>query len=709
MPRSIFSINKQKAFLILLAATFFVGKTVYDIRSDRTLTIDAARTHSQGLASALNEHAVRAFSDAETSVNSIMPLVGAKHADLMPDKPSLHRTLKILDENSELTTSCFIVQENGHLYAASRQYPVFPVDLSSTLFFRHHLYSVSEGPYISPPFTDPLTNRQVITVTKRVSNRDGTLRAIVGVSIDPLYFSGFYRTTGLGKQDRVTLIHRNGAVLAHEPVSAKTTSMNFSNSQLFRAELPRSPLAGTFLIANGLIDDSRRIVSYRTSPRYPVIAMISLREEDVLEQWRKRALTTTGGATFFVLLVTTLGLMIYRQMDALERANEALTRKEEALRTSERRFRELLKKINLVAVILDVEGRIVFCNDSLLSLAGRNGENVAGKDWFATFMPEEEKDTVRSVFLEGVTKGEIPGHFENAIVSHDGTRRVIVWDNIVLHNPDNSVAGTASIGIDVTDHRQLEEQLRQSQKLEALGKLAGGVAHDFNNILSVITGYAHLLQMKMDETDPNGTVVRHISHAAERAAGLTKSLLAFSREQLITPQKLDIHEMIRRLLPFFQGLAGSSVSVKTLLMEQALYVAGDSVQMEQILMNLVSNAKDAMPDGGVLTIGTDLQDVTPALRHAHGCDSAARFAVVSVSDTGVGMKKELVRRVFEPFYTTKGVGKGTGLGLAMVYGMVKAHSGFIQINSQPAEGTTLKVFLPVFEKRGEQVPPSTVS
>ncbi len=250
----------------------------------------------------------------------------------------------------------------------------------------------------------------------------------------------------------------------------------------------------------------------------------------------------------------------------------------------------------------------------------------------------------------------------------------------------------------------VNEQLRQSQKMEAVGQLAGGIAHDFNNILMAIIGYADLLRMKMGDDSPLKGYVQHILDASDRAAHLTHDLLAFSRRQVLNPQPVDLNEIIGRLNTLLRRGIGENIELKTVLKEDTIVYA-DRGQIELVLINLANNARDAMPHGGILTIETDTIALDATFKRIHGFGDPGVYAVVSVTDSGIGMDEKTRMRIFEPFFTTKEVGKGTGLGLSMVYGVIKQHQGYIDVESQPGRGTTFSIYLPLLPDEPEKKSP----
>jgi signal transduction histidine kinase/DNA-binding NtrC family response regulator len=267
---------------------------------------------------------------------------------------------------------------------------------------------------------------------------------------------------------------------------------------------------------------------------------------------------------------------------------------------------------------------------------------------------------------------------------------------------------------DITEHRKLEEQLRQAQKMESIGTLAGGIAHDFNNMLTAIIGYANLVLSEMAGDNPLRHDIDGIIEAADRAAHLTKGLLLFSRKQVSDRKAAEINEIIRRVEKFLKRVIGEDIECTTILENQPLPVLADAHQLEQVLMNLATNARDAMPGGGMFSITAERTELDADFVAIHSYGQPGPHALLTVSDTGCGMDEQTRHRIFEPFFTTKEVGKGTGLGLAVVYGIIRQHDGFINVYSEPGRGTTFRIYLPLMaaaaaqeERKAEAEQPAT--
>ncbi|NOZ68932.1 MAG: response regulator [Deferribacteres bacterium] len=245
------------------------------------------------------------------------------------------------------------------------------------------------------------------------------------------------------------------------------------------------------------------------------------------------------------------------------------------------------------------------------------------------------------------------------------------------------------------EKQQLEEQLRHSQKMEAIGTLAGGIAHDFNNTLSTILGYAHLLQKRIDKEDPASRYLDHLLSSARKAAVFIQSLLTFSRKEVYNPSPENLNDIIRNAKGILERFLGEDIDLKVELSEEDLIIMTDAGQIDQVLMNLATNARDAMPEGGSLTITTSSAEPDKKFLLSSGGEQRGRFAMITVTDTGRGMDEHVKERIFDPFFTTKEIGRGTGLGLSMVYGIVKQHKGYIDVITKPGMGTTFKIYLPL--------------
>ncbi len=374
---------------------------------------------------------------------------------------------------------------------------------------------------------------------------------------------------------------------------------------------------------------------------------------------------------------------------------------ERLLSESERRLSDMLANLHLAALMLDAEGRITYCNDHLLEITGWSRAYLIGQNWFDAFSPTAAEDP-RILFEKLLRDDPEAWHYETEILTKAGTRRTIRWNNSVLRSAAGAVTGAAHIGEDITDRKDVEEQLRQAQKMDAVGRLAGGIAHDFNNLLAVIIGYGQMLARNVPDAHPDHRRVEQILRAADRAAALTRQLLAFSRKQVMALRVLEPSTVVADMQAMLTRLIGEDIAF-ALDARARGRVKADPGQLEQVVMNLVVNARDAMPTGGALKIATADVDLDAAMAPGPDTVQAGRYVMISVADTGQGMDEATQARIFEPFFTTKSEGRGTGLGLATVYGIVKQSGGHIWHQSVVGQGTVFRVYLPRVEEEALSV------
>ncbi|HEV8382971.1 MAG TPA: response regulator [Gemmatimonadales bacterium] len=402
------------------------------------------------------------------------------------------------------------------------------------------------------------------------------------------------------------------------------------------------------------------------------------------------------------------GAADYIMKDRLARLGPAVRaaldrkRMKQQLDEREEYFRSLIEQAMDIIAVLDPEGALRYASPSVLPLLGYAPEDLVGLSIFALVHPDDVDNTL-AVFSEGVATGKGGRLLELRLRHKDGTfRHLEAIGRYLLDDP--LVKGVVINARDVTERRALERQFLQAQKMEAVGRLAGGVAHDFNNLLTAILGYADLLLDGLPTLSPLRPDLEEIRKAANRAAGLTRQLLAFSRKQILEMRVLDLNELIADTEKMLRRLLGEDIDVVTNLEPALGAVRVDAGQLEQVIVNLAVNARDAMPEGGRLTIETRNAELDDAYVREHVPVQPGRYVRLAVSDTGTGMSAETMSHVFEPFFTTKEVGKGTGLGLATVYGIVKQSGGYVWCYSERGEGTTFKVYLPRVDAPVDQFP-----
>jgi len=466
--------------------------------------------------------------------------------------------------------------------------------------------------------------------------------------------------------------------------------VNSASRQLFDLEPEALIRDGTLLF--GLIHPDDK-VRHEESIR---------RSADALQPWREELRFIVNGEVRWYECIARPEMQINGDIlwDGIMLEISERKRAEEALRESEAKYRRLHETMMDAFVRIDMTGNIQEANRAYQTLLGYSEEELL-QQTYEDLTPEKWHALEAGIVAEQVL---VNGHsqvYEKEYCRKDGTIFPVELRTFLLRDDTGRPVGMWAIVRDITERRRvedekarLESQLRQAQKMESVGRLAGGVAHDFNNMLSVILGYAELIKARLPVGDPYLKDVLAIEKAAGHSRDITRQLLAFSRKQIIEPRLMNLNDQITFSQNTLSRLIGEEIDLCFYPEKDLKRINFDPTQVDQILVNLVVNARDAMPDGGRLTIETANVLLDGAYCRKHLGFKPGDYVLLEVSDDGVGMNKELLSHLFEPFFTTKEVGEGTGLGLATVYGMVKQNGGFINVYSEPGQGTTFKIYIP---------------
>jgi PAS domain S-box-containing protein len=383
--------------------------------------------------------------------------------------------------------------------------------------------------------------------------------------------------------------------------------------------------------------------------------------------------------------------------EELRRANAELElRKSRELADYQRRLALIVDSSQDAIIGKNLDGIVTHWNKGAQEIYGYSAQEMIGRH-ISTLAPEDKADEITEI-LRRIRNGERVGYFESVRVTKDKRKLNMSISVSPIYDSDGKVVGASTIARNITAQKKTEEQLRQSQKMEAIGRLAGGVAHDFNNLLGIVTACSELLRRKLPDAE-GIEYLENIREAAKRGAALTRQLLAFSRRQPVQRQLLDLNERLKEVRKLLVPLMGDDVDIVQLSKPGNAIIEADPGQIDQVVLNLAVNARDAMPRGGKLILETGVFDFDKAFAHEHPGMSAGSYVMLAISDNGIGMEEATRSRIFEPFFTTKETGKGTGLGLATVYGIVKQNGGHIWVYSELGHGTTFKIYLPSAEKK----------
>ncbi|MEP6779846.1 MAG: ATP-binding protein [Gemmatimonadaceae bacterium] len=591
--------------------------------------------------------------------------------------------------------------------------PVGPlVATDSGLIYRVHVPLVKEFAGESPDTIGYLTEYRIANVAQGailheligpkasllVGNADGKLWTDLAHPV----------VTGAAPQEENTFVQYKGA---NGEAMMGVTSHVAGTPWLSWVQLPRSSaleparrfvfgMAGIALIVIVIGGVAAMILSHRvTSP----LADVSRAAEDVAQGDYSRRVSVNRADEIGSLAVSfnTMAQQVEESNLALQRNAQALKSTNTNLRDSERRYRQLVELLP-DAVIVHRDEHVVLANPAAVKLFGAVAPTDIMHRSVSEFVSQPKADE-RSRRAQDKAAFPLIESSHNQIVHRLNGTTLNAETTSIPFTHDGKLA-TLMILRDVSERERLEERMRQSQKMEAVGQLAGGVAHDFNNLLTVVTGYSAMLLSELATDNPIRGDIQEIANAADRAATLTRQLLAYSRQQVLEPQVLNLNDIVHDMEKMLRRVIPSAIQFETHLDPHLGRISADPGQLEQVLMNLTVNARDSMPDGGTLEIETSMVEISVADAPLHSGAQPGTYALLVVSDSGVGMASDLQARIFDPFFTTKPAGRGTGLGLSTVYGIVKQSGGHIWVYSELNHGSVFRIYLPLVETAASKRP-----
>ncbi len=540
-------------------------------------------------------------------------------------------------------------------------------------------------------------------VTKRLENLQWLpVRVPIGTHFSPALAESRQALDGVRQILSETLARENSLLIERQGRVDASRAKGYAVIAAGVLSAPVSAVLAMLLFTSGI---ARRIEildlnSHRLAEGLPIVAMRSgndeigrlehsLRDAAALLARREAELRRSGEELEARVAERTSELAVTNR--ALEAEVAERKKAEEQLGDLNRRLEAVIDASPLAIIGLDLDGNVQGWSRSAEAIFGWSQDEVLGKP--VPIVPEEGREEFRGL-LDRTAQGDTLSGYVTERRRKDGKPVDIRLWAAPLYGATGQVRGKIAVIADITEQRRLEQQLTQSQKMEAIGRLAGGVAHDFNNVITVVSGYGHMLLDGVKGNAELSEAAGEVLKAANRAAALANQLLTFSRHQVIQPKVIEVNALVRDMERMLARVIGEDIELQVLIRPGVGSVRADPSQIEQVLMNLVVNARDAMPTGGRLTVETANVTLDETYAQAHPGVAAGLYVMVAVSDTGTGMDAETRTHIFEPFFTTKERGKGTGLGLSIVYGIVRQHGGDIWVYSEPGKGTTFKIYLP---------------
>ncbi len=549
--------------------------------------------------------------------------------------------------------------------------------------FRTHRQGDSGAMLLSAPLLGPISGRWVIPLSRRINRPDGTFGGLVVISVEPRYLTSLFESTTLGSFDVMSLVLENGVTLARRRGPAIEFGADISGSQLMAEYAVRR--VGNF-VGPGGVDGHPRIFSYRRLEDYPIVATVGTSEADALAPVERRTRTyyrVAAAASVAIGLVCAVGVgVLIRQQRVNRRVLEQAS---------------LLDEAQDAIMVSAMDRRLTYWNKSAERLYGWPAASALGRTVPDLLYPRGEAAAADAAYDQVTRTGEWLGELQPSARSG---RRVTTQSRLSLVRDARGLpVSILAIDTDVTERRQLEQQFYRAQRLESIGTLAGGIAHDLNNMLSPIMLATELLREQATDDDTR-ELLGTIGDSARRGAEMVGQVLSFARGQggrrteVVTAQLIeDVVRIARDTLP-------KDIALVTRVAPALPPLVGDATQFHQVLLNLCVNARDAMPEGGTLTISVEAITVPAPAEGLPGEVAAAEYLVLQVEDTGTGIPADLLEQIFDPFFSTKAPGKGTGLGLSTSQAIVKAHGGQIRVDSEIGRGSTFRVYLPTLETAG---------
>ncbi|MBV9561959.1 MAG: response regulator, partial [Bradyrhizobium sp.] len=658
-------------------------------------TIEAA---NGDLARALEEYMLRNMQGVDLLLSTTIDALKQKPSLLSAGNPALIAELKRRVAPYPAAKSIVVLDADGNMLGDTMgsQVPGRTMNFADRTYYTVQRDDPSRGLFIDVPLISRVPPQgRFIAVSRAFLAADGRFGGVVFVGLDYNILQEFFRSLDVGQRGTVTLYRDDGKILLRAPNADEFAGRDVRSNLLFTRYLSQAP-SGSFK-GSGITDGTSRSISYRRVAAMPLVVTVARDPVEFLAGWKNNALYYSVVAAGLNLLIVGLGLGLARQW-------RLRAKSEQALRDSLEQHQLVTENVPALIVHVGADGHIRYANRVAL-------------EWYA----QPSTDAIRTCkiddFIDPLRVGEARLKIEAALAGRttsgeekaafpDGCERWCETIRVPDCGQDGTVRGYFVLSVDITERKRIEDELRQAQKIEAIGQLAGGIAHDSNNMLAATLGNLDLL---LDELPPTDVSRRSLAgramEAAERVADLNRRLLAFARKQTLRPQITDVNLLVSGMTAILQRTLGETIEIEVAQDPTLWHCLIDPTQLQNALLNLAINARDAMAGSGRLTITTANAVLEQPLDDGDERIVPGDYVTIAVSDMGAGMPPEIARRAFEPFFTTKEFGKGSGLGLSMVYGFAKQSEGAFRIESDVGSGTTAELWLPRAPETARSAPP----
>jgi PAS domain S-box-containing protein len=687
------------AAVVVLASWTLASLQLY---ADYQNRVAQGKANITNLADVLSEHTIANLEAVEQAVTG---LANTLQIDRLDDPTFALDIHQLLQRRRAATPNVidYVVTDTNNIvrYTASLETPP-PADLSDRPFVPVIRAQRTERPFFASPTLGRVgesKGRFIIAVSSRLEDKNGNFKGGVhaAVAIDQLGRS--LRALNLGPNSIIGVVHSDGTLLLRHPDPDNRAGQNFLHLPAVQHMLNDANPTGLIDVVypNGL-----RYQAYRRLQNYPYTIYIAAAEQDVLEPWRDNAIATIIGQAALTLLIAFLTVFVSRALKRrtiIEQENIKLLQSERAAARDAGETRDEIARVFAATsdgvVIFDKDLRYIFANDAFERITGSPKGTFLGK----TVYERMHAGAAIIKNLEQCRATQKNTEYENHFIGGDGKTH---WVEVRMFPSGDKISVYTR---DLTERRHAEQKVLEAQRMDAVGRLAGGLAHDFNNMLSVMLGNIEMLLGKLSEPT-QVRMAEMVRVAATRGAEVVSRLLSFARRQPLDPKPLNITTVIKEVQTLLRRSLPENIQLEFVQSPGLWQATADQAQLDNALVNLVMNARDAMPKGGKITI--EVANIHIDQNYASGVDiTPGQYVQIAVSDTGTGMTPDVIARAFEPFFTTKPTGKGTGLGLSMVYGFARQSGGHVRIYSEDGQGTTVKMYLPRASGVSDELPPSS--